>query len=165
MTVNTIPSPVERDGVVYLTSGYRGTMLQAVALDRAKGELEGTDAVVWTHERDTPYVPSLLLYDGRLYFFKHFKNILSVLDAETGRPLRDVERLTGLGDVWASPVAAASRIYVFDRDGNALVLNPGEELEVLATNELDGVVDATPAISGGDLFVRTRTHLYRIARP
>lgn len=162
MTVNTIPSAVHRDGVVYLTSGYRGTMLQAVSLERAHGKLEGSDAVLWQHERDTPYVPSPLLYEGRLYFLKHFRNILSVLDAATGKPLRDVERLTGLGDIWASPVAAAGRLYFFDRNGTALVARPGETLEILATNELDGVIDATPAISGTDLFVRTRTHLYRI---
>jgi outer membrane protein assembly factor BamB len=164
MTVNTIPTPVHRDGVVYLASGYRGTILQAVSLAQAQGQLEESEAVVWTHERDTPYVPSLLLYDDTVYFLKHFKNILSVLDATTGEPRRDLMRLESLGNVWASPVGAAGRIYLFDRDGKALVLKHGPELEVLAESELDGVIDATPAIAGDEMYVRTRTHLYCLAR-
>ena len=165
MTVNTIPTPVERNGVVYLASGYRGTMLQAVSLDRAKGRLEDGDGLLWTHERDTPYVPSLLLYDDTLYFFKHFKSILSVLDATTGKPRRDIQRLESLGSVWASPVGAAGRIYVFDRRGKALVFEHGPEFKVLAETEIDGVVDATPAIVDGEIYVRTRDHLYCLARP
>ncbi|ANM32250.1 hypothetical protein ABI59_13455 [Acidobacteria bacterium Mor1] len=162
MTVNTIPTPVHRDGKVYLASGYRGTMLQAVDLGKARGKLEDSDALAWVHDRDTPYVPSLLLLDGSLYFFKHFKSILSVLDAESGQPRRPVERLEGLGSIWASPVAAAGRIYVFDRTGKAVVLKAGPELEVLARNELDGVIDATPAIVGDTMYVRTRDHLYAL---
>lgn len=164
MSVNTIPTPVHRDGVVYLASGYRSTMLQAVTLDKANGALEQTDAIAWTHDRDTPYVPSLLVYDDTIYFFKSFKNILSLLDADSGKPRRKMERLTALGDIWASPVAAAGRIYIFDREGRALVLAHGKEGKVLAENQLDGIVDATPAIVGGDLFVRTRDHLYGLAR-
>jgi outer membrane protein assembly factor BamB len=165
MTVNTIPTPVHRNGVVYLASGYRGTMLQAVSLAGAKGALEDSDALLWSHDRDTPYVPSLLLYDDTLYFLKHFKNVLSVLDATTGEPRRDLMRLESLGNVWGSPVGAAGRIYFFDRDGKALVLEHGPELKVLAESKLDGVIDSTPAIAGDELYVRTRDHLYCLARP
>ena len=122
MTVNTIPTPLVRDGVVYLASGYRGTMLQAVELAKAKGELEESEALLWTHEKDTPYVPSLVLSGKRLYFIKHFRNVLTVANAEDGSLLRDVARITGLGDVWASPVIAAGRVYFFDRDGGAVVM-------------------------------------------
>ena len=162
MTVNTIPTPVHRKGVVYLASGYGGTMLQAIDLTVANGPLEETNALSWVYERDTPYVPSMLLYDNSLYFFKHFKNILSVLDATTGKPLRPLERLKTIGSVWASPIAAAGRIYVFDRAGNAIVFEHGPEMKVLAENKLDGKVDATPAIAGNELYVRTGTHLYAL---
>ena len=54
MTVNSIPTPLHLDGTVFLASGYRGNMLQAVDLGRAKGDLEGSDAVLWQYERDTP---------------------------------------------------------------------------------------------------------------
>jgi outer membrane protein assembly factor BamB len=162
MTVNTIPTPVHRKGVVYLASGYGGTMLQAIDLTVANGPLEETNALSWVYERDTPYVPSMLLYDNSLYFFKHFKNILSVLDATTGKPLRPLERIKTIGSVWASPIAAAGRIYVFDRAGNAIVFEHGPEMKVLAENKLDGKVDATPAIAGNELYVRTGTHLYAL---
>lgn len=164
MTVNTIPTAVQRDGLVYLTSGYRGTMLQAVDLEQAAGELEESDALRWVHDRDTPYVASPLLYDDTLYFMKHFKNILSVLDAASGQPRRPPERLEALGSVWASPIGAAGRVYVFDRKGKAVVFEHGAEMKVLAVNELDGVVDATPAVVGDAIYVRTRSHLYGLGR-
>jgi len=162
MTVNTIPSPVEVGGVVYLTSGYRGNLLQAVALAGAAGDLEGSPAVRWSHDRDTPYVPSLLVTAGRIYMIKHFKDILTVLAAADGT-VRYQTRVPGLGNVWSSPVAAAGRVYVFGRDGRAVVLKDGDAFEVIATNALADGVDATPALVGREMFVRTRDHLYCIA--
>ena len=162
MTVNTIPSPLEVDGLVYLTSGFRGNMLQAVALAGATGDLDGNPTVRWSHDRDTPYVPSLLATGGRIYMIKQFKGILSVLDADDG-DVRYQTRLPGIDSVWSSPVAAAGRVYVFDRDGAALVLEDGDTFEVVQRNTLDEGVDATPALVDGELFVRTREHLYCIA--
>jgi outer membrane protein assembly factor BamB len=164
MTVNTIPSAVHRDGVVYLASGYRGNMLQAVDLSLAKGELAGSEAVLWTHERDTPYVASVLLYDEQLYFIKHLRNIFTSLDAATGKAHYTV-RLPNISNVYASPLGAAGRIYVFDRGGGAVVLRHGKTFEVLAENTLDDGIDATPAMVGSDLYVRGRHHLYRLAEP
>lgn len=161
MTVNTIPSPLERDGVVYLTSGFRGNMLQAVALAGATGDLAGTEAVRWTYDKDTPYVPSLALVDDRLYMIKHFKDILTAMDADDGSVLYKT-RMPGIANVWASPVAADGRVYVFDRGGAALVFAHGDAFEVLAENRLDEGTDATPALVGDDLFLRTTGHLYRI---
>ena len=62
MTANAIPSPVAADGLVYLTSGFRGNMLLAVRLAEAKGALAGPPAIAWSYDKDTPYVPSPLLY-------------------------------------------------------------------------------------------------------
>ncbi len=74
MTVNTIPTPLAHGSVVYLMSGYRGQMVQAIDLAQASGELESSAALLWTHERHTPYVPSAVLDGERLCFIKHFKN-------------------------------------------------------------------------------------------
>lgn len=163
MTANAVPSPVHADGRVFLTSGFRGNALQAVDVHEATGDLEGTPAVAWTHERDTPYVPSPLLSGGRLYFLKHNRDVLSQLAAKDGT-VRYVERLPGISGVYASPVAAAGRVYVFDRDGTAVVLRDGEKFEVLATNKLDDGFDSSPALSGKDLIVRGRGHLYRLTQ-
>lgn len=160
---NVIPTPTSGSGVVYLASGKSdGNMIQAVDLSRASGELEGTGAVLWTRDRDTPYVSTPLLYGGRLYFFKHTKSILTVVDAMTGDHLY-TDRLTSLGNVYASPVAAAGRVYLFGRTGDALVLRDGPRLEVLAENRLDDGFDASPAIVGDTLFLRGRRFLYALS--
>ncbi|MCH9648780.1 MAG: PQQ-binding-like beta-propeller repeat protein [Deltaproteobacteria bacterium] len=173
MTVNSIPAPVHRQGVVYLGSGYRGNMVQAIDLaaaseevnsEGASGELTLGKGIRWQHERHTPYVPSLLLDDHRLYFVKHFKNIVTGLDARSGEVLFTEKRLPGISNVYSSPVAAAGRLYFVGRDGNAVVLKSGDAFEVLAENRLDESFDASPAISGGDLFLRGHHHLYRISR-
>ena len=165
MTTNAIPTPVHRDGIVYLMSGFRGNALQAITLANASGSLEGSEAMAWTYDRDTPYVPSPLLYDDSLYFLKHLKGILSVLDAGNGAVRLSEHRLPGLHNVYASPVGASGRVYFFDRDGHAVVLEHGDGFEVLAENTLDEGVDASPAIVDDELFVRGQKHLYCIAKP
>lgn len=164
MTVNLIPSPIYRDGVVYLASGYRGTMLQAVAIDAAEGEVDSESELLWQYERDTPYVPSVLAYGDQLYFIKHFRNILTSLDARTGEVVFNQQRLDGIDNVYASPVAAAGRIYFLGRGGNAVVLEHGRKYKVLARNSLDDGFDASPAIVDAELYLRGREHLYCIAR-
>lgn len=162
MTVNTIPAPVHRSGVVYLGSGYSGNMVQAIDLAAASGELAPGKGILWQHERHTPYVPSLLLDGHRLYFVKHFKNIVTALDARNGEVLFTEQRLPGIHNVYASPVAAGGRLYFLGREGHAVVLKGGDRFEVLAENQLDESFDASPAIAGKDLFLRGHHHLYRI---
>ena len=163
MTVNTIPSPVHRDGLVFLASGYRGEALQAVDLSSAAGDLEGSQSVVWTHDRHTPYVPSLLLYDDQIYFLKHFKNILTSVRADSGEVIFTEIRLDGISNVWASPVGAAGRVYIVGRGGTVVVVEHGETFRVLATNELDDRFDATPALVEDELYLRGSEYLYRIS--
>jgi outer membrane protein assembly factor BamB len=161
--LNVIPTPIYDSGILYLASGKRDyPRMLAVDLHGARGNLDGTDAVLWTRDRDTPYVSTPLLYRGQLYFFKHVRSILTSVDAKTGETLFS-ERL-GLGRVFASPVAAAGRIYLFGREGEALVLRPGPKLEILAKNTLDDGFDASPAIVGGDLYLRGRRFLYAVSR-
>ena len=77
MTQNVIPTPVEADGIVYVMSGFRGNALQAIRLEGARGDITGSDAILWEMDRDTPYTASPLLYDGTLYFMKRNSHILS----------------------------------------------------------------------------------------
>lgn len=163
LTMNPIPSPVAADGVVYLTSGYRGNALRAIRLADAKGDVTGTSAVLWEHNRDTPYVSSPLLYENNLYFLKSNSAILTTLDARTGEPLYDPIRLEGLSEVYASPVGASGRVYLLGRDGNALVIENGPEFKILAQNSLDDGFDASPAIVGEEMYLRGYRSLYKIA--
>ncbi|MEM7307002.1 MAG: PQQ-binding-like beta-propeller repeat protein [Planctomycetota bacterium] len=163
MTLNAIPSPVYADGVVYLMSGFRGNALLAIRLDGAKGDITDTDAVLWQHDRDTPYVPSPLLVEGQLYFFKGNTGILSAHDVASGEAAFGPERLESVANVYASPVAAAGRIYLVSRDGETEVLEPGSDYKVLATNVLEDSFDASPAVVGDELYLRGAKHVYCIA--
>lgn len=161
LTSNVISSPVSADGMVFVMSGHRGSKLEAIRLGKT-GNLAGTDAVAWSLDEATPYVPSPLLYQGRLYFSQSNESRLSCVDAATGK-LHFREWIEGLGNVYASPVAAAGRIYMMDREGHCAVLQAGDTLEILATNSLDDAFDASPAIAGDEIFLRGAKHLYCIA--
>jgi len=163
LTMNPIPSPVAADGLVFLTSGFQGSALQAIRLDEARGDVTGGNAIAWTLDRDTPYVPSPLLYRGSLYLLKSNSGILSAFEARTGRPHYQGRRLPGISEVYASPVAARDRVYVTGRDGTTLVIRHGPTFEVLATNMLDDGFDASAALLGGDLYLRGYRYLYDIA--
>ena len=148
LTMNTIPSPVFEDGLLFLMSGFRGNDLKAIRVADAKGNIDGTPAIVWTMDRDTPYVPSPLLYDGILYFVKSNNGILTALDAKTGKPHYSQQRLEGVPNVFASPVGARGRVYIPGREGATQVIKSGPAFEVLATNKLDDSFDASPGDGG-----------------
>jgi outer membrane protein assembly factor BamB len=163
LTANPIPSPVYSDGLVILMSGYRGNSLKAVRLADARGDITNTPAVVWTFDRDTPYVPSPLLYDNILYFLKGNTGVLSAFDAKSGEPHYQLQRIEGVPNVFASPVGADGRVIVLGQDGSAAVLKHGPAYEVLATNKLDDRFDASPALVGNELYLRGYRYLYCVA--
>jgi outer membrane protein assembly factor BamB len=165
VTMNAIPSPVYADGIVFVTSGFRGNNLKAIRLADAKGDISGTNAIVWEINRDTPYVPSPLLYDGILYILKTNSAILSAFDAKTGKPHYQVQRLQGISDeVFSSPVGAQGRVYITGRDGVTLVLRNSAKFEVLAKNVLEDGIDASPALVDNWMYMRGYKYLYAIAQ-
>lgn len=162
-TVNVIPSPVAKDGVVYCMSGYQGSLACAIPLS-AKGDVTKSDAVLWRHTHGTPYVPSPLLVGERLYFTQENRNLLTCLDVKTGRPIFDRVRVPELTTLYASPVCAADRIYLLDRGGTTVVLRRGDKVEVLATNHLDDTFNASPVVVGKQLLLRGDKYLYCISQ-
>ena len=163
VTTNAIPSPVAAGGIAYLMSGYRGNRLYAVDLSSARGDLSRGGGIVWSLDRDTPYVPSPVVHDGILYFTKSNSGILSAYDAASGENLYGPVRLSGIRDVYASPVVAGGRLYVTSRDGATLVARAGPEFEILSMNRLDDDFDASPAVVGEEIYLRGRQYLYCIA--
>jgi outer membrane protein assembly factor BamB len=163
LTMNPIPSPVAGDGMVFATSGFRGNSLKAIRLAGASGDITKTGHVVWTLDRDTPYVPSPLLYDGILYILKTNNGLLSAFEAKSGKPYFQVQRLEKAANVFASPVGAAGRVYVPGRDGTTVVLKHGPTLEILAENTLDDGFDASPALVDREIYLRGYRYLYRIS--
>ncbi len=161
LTRNVIPCPVADAGMVYCMSGFQGTALLAIRLGRT-GDLTGSDAIAWTHNKSTPYVPSPLLYNGKLYFFAVNNSVLTCLDTKAGDVVFDAQKLEDLSGVYASPIGAAGKVYLPGRNGVTVVLKQSDKLEVLATNHLDEKFDASPAAAGKDLFLRGREYLYCI---
>lgn len=164
LTANFIPSPVAADGVVYLTSGHRGSALRAIRLTVAKGNISGSPVVLWSYNQDTPYVPSPLLHGGLLYFLKSNQGILTCVNIATGQPHYSNQRLESIGSIYASPVGVQDRVYLLSRDGVTMIIRHGPEFSVLATNTLDDNFDASPVIVGDELFLRGHQYLYCIAK-
>jgi outer membrane protein assembly factor BamB len=163
MTVNAIPSAVAAGDTVYVMSGYQGSAAVAISLD-ATGDVTDGPAVKWKFGRGTPYVPSPVLVNGRLYFTQANTNLLTCLDAASGKPLIDRERIPGASGFYASPIAAAGRLYFVDRSGTTVVLKQADKLEVLATNKLDDPIDASPVAVARQLFIRGEKYLYCVEK-
>lgn len=118
---------------------------------------------LWRYERSLiGVIPSPLALDGVLYFVKN-GGVLTALDAETGEVLK-AGRLTGAIQPYsASPVAAEGRVYLAGEHGDIAVVQAGRDWQVLAVNRLEEPIFATPALSGGSLYIRTAGALHRFS--
>jgi outer membrane protein assembly factor BamB len=164
-TMNVIPSPVSGNGMVFIMSGFRGNNLKAIKLADATGDISKTSAIAWQLDRDTPYVPSPLLYDNILYFLKTNNGLLSAFDATSGKPHYQVQRIARApGEVFSSPVGADGRVYITSRDGVTTVVKHGPAYEVLAENSLDDGFDASMALVDNEIFLRGYKYLYAIGQ-
>jgi outer membrane protein assembly factor BamB len=158
---NTIPQPVQHGNLVFAMSGFRNPKLLAIRLGR-EGDLTGTDAIVWTQDRGLSYTASPALHDGILYMITDTA-MVSAFKADTGEPLYHQVRLPKPYNIKSSPVIANGKIYYSTEEGDVIVAKTGPSFEILATNTLgDQSFVATPAIDGGDIFLRSRTHLFKI---
>ena len=163
MSANIVATPVAADSIVYVGSSYEKRAMLAIRLPDARGDITATDHVVWSRARGTPYVPSPLLYDGGLYFLTHYQNVLTRVDAKTGEDAPGAMRLGELGNIYASPVAAAGHVFVTDLDGTTQVITSTDIPRVVAVNRLGEPVSASVAIVGSQIFVRGEKHLFCIA--
>jgi outer membrane protein assembly factor BamB len=162
LTRNVIPSPVADKEKVYCASGFMGNALLAIKLN-AKGDATGSDSIAWKYSKSTPYVPSPLLYDGKIYFLASNNGRLSCLDSKDGKVLLDAESLSDIPNIYASPLGAGGKVYLVGRNGTTVVLKDTGTLEMLATNKLGEKVDASPVAVGKDLLLRAKEHLYCIS--
>ena len=162
MTRSCVPTPVVVNGICYIMSGFMGSVLQAIDIGSAKGDIGDTSSLRWVHKRGTSYVPSPLVYDGFLYFFRVNTGTLSCIDATSGEVHYQGKR-TGLRTVYASPVGAGGRVYLTGQEGAFKVLKLGKTFTELASNSLDDIFDASPAVVGDALYLRGRNNLYCIA--
>src|SRR5262245_127618 len=114
---------------------------------------------LWRYQKSLPNTPSPLFYRDALYLLKE-GGILTSLDPATGAVLKQDRLREAPGDYYSSPVAADGKIYTVSEEGKLTVLKAGGDWEVLATNDLDDICHATPAIADGKIYLRTRNTLY-----
>jgi outer membrane protein assembly factor BamB len=160
-TRNVIPTPVTGFGMVYCTSGFRGSSLQAIELGHT-GDLSNTDAVKWHVKEATPYVPSPLLYGDKIYVCSVNQGVISCYNAKTGKAYFFKERLEEISGIYASPSGAAGRVYFVGRKGTTYVLKLSEKFEVLAVNKIDDRFDCSPAFAGDEMYLKGKENLYCI---
>jgi outer membrane protein assembly factor BamB len=151
-----IPVPTFANGVIYLTRGYRSGPYMAVK-PGGRGDVS-TSNVVWEVPTGAPYISSLVYDDGLLYMASDV-GAISVIEASTGRRLWQ-ERVNGLFS--ASPVAGDGKVYFVSETGEVIVLRAGREPQVLARNDVGERLMAGPAISNGQIFLRSDGSVFAI---
>ena len=155
-----VAGPVSEDGILIAGSSYEKQAILGIKLAGATGDITGTKQVAWIRRRDTPYVPSLLLHKGLVYYLRHYQGVLTCLDIKSGDEIYARTRFPGIQNVYASPVAAKDRIYLTAIDGTTVVFTAGAAPKILAQNHLDDEFSASPALIGKDLILRGRQSLY-----
>ncbi len=152
-------SPLFGHGLAYFNTGFPRPELWAVRVD-GKGNVTDTH-VAWKTRQAVPQIPSPLLIGGMIFMVSD-TGAITCLDAVTGS---EIWKEHVKGRFAASPLYADGRIYCFTQKGQTIVLKVGRKYELLATNTLDSGFMASPAVAGKALFLRTKTHLYRIEAP
>lgn len=172
MTVNTVPTPFARHGLVYVSSGYPGANPRPVYAIRpgASGDISLAEGetrnqyVVWYQPLLGTYNTSALAY-GDHYYTLLDRGFLLCHDARTGEPVYGRQRLSQESTGFtASPWAYNGKIFLLSEDGETFVVQAGGSYALLGRNPLNEMTLATPAVARGSLFIRTQTKLYRIAR-
>jgi outer membrane protein assembly factor BamB len=153
-----IPSAVSHEGVIYMTRGYRNSPYLAIRAG-GRGDVSKTH-VIWRAPGGGSYVPSLLYYNGLLYLTNDV-GVLTCADARTGERIWQL-RLDGV--FFASPVAADGNVYFVSQTGETVVVRAGRKPAILARNDLGERLVASPAISGGLIFLRSDARLFAIGR-
>jgi outer membrane protein assembly factor BamB len=151
-----VPRPVTAEGLAFLSTSFMKPEMLAVRLGSADSQPE----IVWRQSKGAPTMSSPLVVGEELYVVSD-KGIMTCLDIQSGA-VHWTSRLGG--NFSSSPLFADGRIYVGNRDGATFVIKPGKTYELLATNQLDGRIFATPAAVDRSLYLRTDTALYRLEK-
>jgi outer membrane protein assembly factor BamB len=154
---SNVPRPVYANGLVYICSGFQEPYLLAVRVD-GHGDITKSH-IAWTYKKGVPRTPSPLLVGEELYVISD-NGIATCVDAKTGT---EHWRARMDANFSASPIYADGHIYFLSEGGVTVVIAPGKKFQALAINELEGETLASMAVSGGSIFVRSRTHLYRLS--
>jgi len=164
-----VPTPIAWRDRVFITNAHGSSApIYAVLTGAASGDISlAKDAtsgehVAWSTRRGGNYMQTPIVWGGRLYCCSD-RGVLAAYDARTGERLFRARVGKGRSGFTASPVIGGGKLYVTSEDGSVYVIEPGKEYEEIQKNELDEPCMATPAISDGVIYFRTRRHLVAIA--
>lgn len=164
-TEQYVASLVAHQGLLFLTTGYPEYHLMGLRADGV-GNITRSEHVAWhiphrdNGSRGASYVPSPLAHEGH-FFVVSDVGFLGCIEAKTGKRLW----MKKLGNKhYASPILAEDRMYLPDLSGKVWVIRASPTFEKLAVNEMEEAINASPAVAGGQLFLRTEGHLYCIGK-
>ena len=171
MSVIAIPTPVEKNGLLYICSGFVGDRknrpIYAIQ-PGASGDITPEDEqgpgkyIAWYHKFGGPYNPSPVAYEDYFYIL-YDRGTVSCYDGRTGKVIYEKQRLADDARAFtASPWANDGKLFFLSEDGNTFVIQAGPEFKVLDRNALGEMCMATPATLRGSIIIRTLTKLYRI---
>jgi outer membrane protein assembly factor BamB len=153
-----VPSPLVHDGVIYMSRGYRSSPYMAVR-PGGKGDISKSH-IVWENTTGGPYISSLV-HDNGLVYMATDVGAVTVVDAKDGSRVWQ-QRIEGVFS--ATPVAADGKIYFLSENGETIVIKAGRTPEVLARNDIGERQIASPAVSDGQIFIRTDDHVVAVGK-
>ena len=163
-----VPAPVVAHGMVFITNAH-GPMAPIYAIRlNATGDISlKTDEmqnqfVVWSVPRDGAYLITPLVYGDYLYSCKN-NGVLYCFEARTGKRLYQERLGSGATGFSASPVAGDGKIYFSSEDGDIYVVKAGPRFEIVSRNSMGDVCMASPAISAGIIYFRTKTQVVAVS--
>ena len=162
-----VPTPITSHGLIFITNSHGGRSPVYAVKPSAQGTITLKDGetsnphIAWSVPRDGAYMQTPLIYGDSLYVCKD-NGVLAVFDVKTGERRFQARLADGRTGFSASPVASNGHIYFTSEEGDVYVLKAGATFEQVAVNPLGEVTMATPAISEGVLFFRTRNHLVAV---
>ncbi len=159
MGFNVTCRPIYRNGLVYFTTGISKHLF---AVDPSgRGNVTHTH-VQWKERRGISHLPSFIVENDLIFMVSDQSGLANCLDARSGKQIWQ-ERLRAGREHWASPVVAGGKIYFSSKSGDVAVIAADRKFEILAKNRIEGTINASPAVAGDSLILRSGTHLYHIA--
>jgi outer membrane protein assembly factor BamB len=126
-------------------------------------EATANDGIAWCCADSGIQMASPVVCGGYIYLFERRASVVNCVDAKTGK-LQYRERVPGARAFWASPWTCDALVFALDETGTTYVIQPGPELNILRTNQIDELFWSTPAAAGDSLFLRGADHVYCVAR-
>lgn len=161
LTTWVTPTPVTAHGLLFVASNGPGGNVVMAIKPGGRGNATASH-VAWRYDRSAPYSSSPVVLGDNLYLIKN-GGVMTSLDARSGRVVWQ-ERLQARGAYYASLIAGEGRLYAFSEDGEATVVEAGNSFKVVGTGAVRERTMATPAISGGRLYIRSDASLFAIGR-